>query len=108
MNETKTAFAERTKRCLKKNLLVLHRRLRVQVHSRFVSIHHNLISWKNCSIDLKPSRRKNFAFLSFLYSKAQRENKKPKFEKETEFASQTTTHTSGMVRSHSLRRKILK
>ena len=81
MSETKAAFAECTKRSLKK---ILYRYMEgfgyryIHILSQFVII---LNSIKNCSRDLIPKDIKNSDFLSILYSKSRWEYKNPKFIK---------------------------
>ena len=80
MNETKAAFAERTKRSLKNNL---HRYMEAfgykYIHKlpQFIT---TLNSRPNTSIDMRPINVKNCDFMSILYSKFLREFKKPTFK----------------------------
>ena len=73
MSETKTAFAERTKRSLKNRLYrYMEDNGYKYIHklTQFVTTRN---SRRNCSIDLIPKNVKNFDFLSVLYSKPLRE-----------------------------------
>ena len=80
MSETTAGFAERTIRSLKN---ILHRYMEdngykyIHKMTQFVT---TLNSRRNCSIDLTPKNVKNSDFLSILYSKPQREFRKPKFK----------------------------
>ena len=80
MSETKAAFAERTIRSLKN---ILYRYMEnngykyIHKLTQFVTTSN---SRRNCSIDLIPKNVKSSDFLSILYSKSLRKNRKPKFE----------------------------
>ena len=80
MNQTKAAFAKRTKRSLKN---ILYRYMEdygyKNIHKlpQFIA---TMNSRNNRSIDMKPNYVKNSDFRSILYSKLLREYKKPKFE----------------------------
>ena len=80
MSETRAAFAERTIRSLKNKL---HRYMEdngykyIHKLTQFVT---TLNSRRNYSIDLIPKNVKNSDFFSILYSKPQREFRKPKFK----------------------------
>ena len=80
MSETKTAFAERTIRSLKK---ILHHYMEdngykyIHKLTQFVT---TLNSRRNCSIDMIPTNMKNSDFLSILYSKPLREVRKPQLK----------------------------
>ena len=81
MSETKAAFAERTIRSLKN---ILYRYVEdngykyIHKLTQFVT---TLNSRRNCSINLTPKNVKNSDFLSILYSKSQREFRKPPFNR---------------------------
>ena len=80
MSATKAAFAERTIRSLKN---ILYRYMEDNVYkyihklTQFVT---TINSGRDCSIDLIPKIVKNSDFLSILYSKPQREFRKPQFK----------------------------
>ena len=79
MSETKAAFAERTKRSLKK---IPYGYIEIYGYNHFQKLSHfstTLKSGRNCSIDLIPKNVKSSDFLSILYSKPLRESRKPKF-----------------------------
>ena len=79
MSETKAAFAERAVRSLNN---ILYRYMEdfgyKYIHKlpRFIT---TLNSKRNSSIDMRPNTVKNCDFMSFLYSKALQEFKKPTF-----------------------------
>ena len=80
MSETKAAFAERTIRSLKH---IFYRYVADNGDKYFHKLTQfvtTLNSRRNCSIDLIPKNVKNSDFLSILYSKPQREFRKPKFK----------------------------
>ena len=79
MGETKAAFAERTKRPLKN---ILYRYIEGYGYKYSHELPHFIVtvnSRSNRSIDMKANHVKNSDFMSILYSKPLRENKKPKF-----------------------------
>ena len=80
MSETKAAFAERTVRSLKN---ILYRYMEDNGYKYFDKLAQfltTLNSRRKCSIDLIPKNVKNSDFLSILYSRHQREFRKPKFK----------------------------
>ena len=80
MSETKAAFDERTIRSLKD---ILYRYMEdngykyIHKLNQFVT---TLNSKRNCSIHLIPKNVKNSDFLALMYSKPQREFRKPQFK----------------------------
>ena len=80
MSETKTAFAERTKRSLK---TILYRYMEENGYKyihKLTQFCTKLNSRRNCSRDLIPKNVKSSDFLSILYSKPLREVRKPTFK----------------------------
>ena len=80
MNETKAAFAERTKRSLKN---ILYRYMEANGYKyihKLTQLVTTLNSRRNCSIDLIPKNVKNSDFSSILYSKTFSEFRKRKIE----------------------------
>ena len=78
MSETKAAFAEHTTRSLK---TFLYRYMEGYGYKYIHKLPHfiaTMNSRNNRSIDIKPNHVKNSDFMSILYSKPQREYKKPK------------------------------
>ena len=80
MSETKAAFAERTIRSLKNILYGYMEDNGYKYLHKLTQFITALNSRRNCSIDLIPKNVKNSDFLSILYSKPPRENRKPKFK----------------------------
>ena len=80
MNETKAVFAERTIRSLK---IILYR-YKEDYGYKYMHKLPQFITTLNCkrnsSIDMRPNTVNNFDFMSFLYTKTSRENKKPIFK----------------------------
>ena len=79
-NETKAAFAERTIRSLKNKLnRYMEDKGDKYIHqmTQFVT---TLNSQRSCSINLIPKKVRNSDFMSILYTKPQREFRKPNFE----------------------------
>ena len=77
MSETKAAFAEGTKRSLKNILYRYMDDFGYKYKHKLPLFVTTLNSRRNSSIDRRPNTVKNCDFLSFLYSKPFRENKKP-------------------------------
>ena len=80
MNETKAAFAERTKRSLKN---ILYRYMEANGYKyihKLTQLVATLNFRRNCSIDFIPKNVKNSDFSSILYSKTLQEFRKRKFE----------------------------
>ena len=78
LSETKTAFAERTKRSLKN---ILYRYMEDYGYKYVHKLPQFITTMKsriNPSIDMKPNHVKNSDFMSIFYSNALREYKKPK------------------------------
>ena len=80
MNETKAAFAERTKRSLKNILYPYMDDYGYKYIYELTQLVTTLNSRRKCSIDLIPKTVKNSDILSILYRKPPREFRKPKFE----------------------------
>ena len=79
MSETKATFAERTIRSLKN---ILYRYMEDYGHKYIHKLRNftaTMNSRNNRSIDMKPNHVKNSDFMSILYTKPLREDKKPKF-----------------------------
>ena len=80
MIETKAAFAERTKGSLENILYPYMEDNAYKYFHKMTQFVTTLNSRRNCSIDLIPKNVKSSDFLSILYSKPQREIRKPKFK----------------------------
>ena len=80
MSKTKAAFADRTIRSLKSiDYRYMEDNEYKYIHKMSQSV-TTVNSRRNCSIDLIPKNLKKSEFLSVLYSKPQRELRKPKFK----------------------------
>ena len=80
MSETKAAFAERTRRSLKKIFYLFMEVNGYKYIHKLTQFVTTLNSRKNCSIDLIPKKVKNSDVLSILYSKPLRDFRKPKLK----------------------------
>ena len=80
MSETKAAYAERTKRSLKKILYLYMEDNGYKYIHKLIQFVTTLNSRRHYSIDLIPENVKNSDFLSILCSKSLREFRKPKFK----------------------------
>ena len=80
MSETKAAFAERTIQSLKNIPYRYMEENGYKYIHKLTQLVTTLNSGRNCSIDLIPKNVTNSDFLSILYSKTQREFKKPNFK----------------------------
>ena len=80
MSETKAVFAERKIRSLKNILYCYMEDLGYKCIQKLPQIITTLNSSKSTSIDMRTNTVKNCDFMSILYSKPLRENKKPTFK----------------------------
>ena len=80
MSETKAAFAERTKRSLKKILYRYMEDYGYKYIHKLPQFITTLKSRRNSSIDMRPNTVKKCDFITILYSKPLREFKKPTFK----------------------------
>ena len=78
MSETKAAFAERTRRSLKKTLYLYMEDFGYKYIHKVFHFIATMNSRNNRSIDMKPNHVRNSDFMSIVYNKPLRENKKPK------------------------------
>ena len=79
MSETKAAFAKRTIRSLKNFLYRNMEDYGYKYIHKLPQFIATMSSRNKRSIDMKPNHVKNSDFMSLLYSKPLRQNKKPKF-----------------------------
>ena len=79
MSETKAVFAEHTIRLLKNILNCYMEDYGYKLIHNVPQFIAKMTSRNNRSIDMKPNHVKNSDFMSILYSKPLRKNKKPKF-----------------------------
>ena len=79
MRQTKAAFAERTIRSLKNSLYRYMENYGYKYIHKLPQFIATMNSRNNRSIDMKPNHVRSSDFMSILYSKSLRENKKPKF-----------------------------